>query len=64
MYYYTPFGTKKVGLELGGLDHSTIITRIQTLFDLMTWDKVYSEQFRRCELSVSSMQKKFIKKRD
>lgn len=64
MYYYTPYGTKKVGLELGGIDHSTIITRIQTLFDLTTWDKVYQEQFKRCELSVSSMQKKFIKKRD
>lgn len=64
MYYYTTWGTKKVGLELGGIDHSTILSRIQTLFDLTMYDKVYQEQFRKCELSVSSMQKKFIKKRD
>ena len=63
MYYYTPWGTKKVGFELGGIDHSTILSRIQTLFDLTMWDKVYQEQFRKCELSVSSMQKKFIEKR-
>lgn len=62
VYYYTPYGTKKVGLELGGLDHSTILSRIQTLFDLILWDKVYEEQLRRCELAVSSMQKKFVKK--
>ena len=61
LYNYTPLTLKGVAIELGGMDHSSIIHAIQKFNDLVIWEKTYAEQARRCELAVASVQNKFDK---
>lgn len=62
LYNYTPSSLKKVGLIMGGMDHSSVLIGIQTLDDLCRYDKTYTEQLRKCELAISSVQSKYPKK--
>lgn len=61
LYNYTPSSLKQVGKIMGGMDHSSVIIGIQTLEDLCRYDKTYTEQLRKCELAISSVQSKYPK---
>jgi len=63
LYNYTPLTFKGVALELGGMNHSSIVVAVQKFNDLVLWEKTYAEQARRCELSVASVQNKLDKTR-
>lgn len=60
-YKYTNWTLAKIGLELGGRDHSTVIHARESLNDLILYDKVYQKQLEKCERYMCSMFREVIR---
>jgi len=58
VFHYTDFSLKKVGREIGGRDHSTIIHAKQIVDELSMWDKVFKSKVDDCERYINSMHKR------
>jgi chromosomal replication initiator protein len=49
---YTRLSLKQTGLEFGGLDHATVIHAVQTVNNILTYDKLYMRKFKDVENQI------------
>jgi chromosomal replication initiator protein len=49
---FTRLSLKQTGLEFGGLDHATVIHAVQTVNNILTYDKLYMRKFKDVENQI------------